>query len=114
MGGICIRCGALKGEAAEGEGPEEEAGVALSYIHRGLVVSKHEAERVRQVGWWRGQLEGARHAPDCPLATCCVRLPSVSSCLCRSRQQQAERLLRTHATVCRAPPTACWRIASCC
>lgn len=48
MGGICIRCGALKGEAAEGEGPEEEAGVALSYIHRGLVVSKHEAERVRQ------------------------------------------------------------------
>ncbi|EFN54779.1 hypothetical protein CHLNCDRAFT_134722 [Chlorella variabilis] len=41
MGGICIRCGALKGEA-------EEQGVALTYIHRGLVVSKHEAERVRQ------------------------------------------------------------------
>lgn len=43
MGGICIRCGALKDEA-------EEQGVALSYIHRGLEVSKHEAERVRQVG----------------------------------------------------------------
>ncbi|KAI7844187.1 hypothetical protein COHA_002322 [Chlorella ohadii] len=41
MGGICIRCGALKDEA-------EEQGVALSYIHRGLEVSKHEAERVRQ------------------------------------------------------------------
>lgn len=48
MGGICIRCGALKDEA-------EEQGVALSYIHRGLEVSKHEAERVRQVGrqGWR-------------------------------------------------------------
>lgn len=42
MGGICIRCGALRGDA-------EEKGVALSYIHRGLEVSKHEAERLRQV-----------------------------------------------------------------
>ncbi|PSC72296.1 RNA polymerase II C-terminal domain phosphatase-like 4 [Micractinium conductrix] len=41
MGGICIRCGALRDEA-------EEKGVALSYIHRGLEVSKHEAERLRQ------------------------------------------------------------------
>lgn len=41
MGGICIRCGAFKDEA-------EEQGVALSYIHRGLEVSKHEAERLRQ------------------------------------------------------------------
>lgn len=41
MGGICIRCGALRDEA-------EERGVALSYIHRGLEVSKHEAERLRQ------------------------------------------------------------------
>ncbi|KAL4450062.1 hypothetical protein ABPG77_010731 [Micractinium sp. CCAP 211/92] len=41
MGGLCIRCGALRNEA-------EEKGVALSYIHRGLEVSKHEAERMRQ------------------------------------------------------------------
>lgn len=41
MGGLCIRCGALRDEA-------EEKGVALSYIHRGLEVSKHEAERLRQ------------------------------------------------------------------
>ncbi len=42
MGGLCIRCGALRDEA-------EEKGVALSYIHRGLEVSKREAERMRQV-----------------------------------------------------------------
>lgn len=42
MGGLCIRCGALRDEA-------EERGVALSYIHRGLEVSRHEAERLRQV-----------------------------------------------------------------
>ncbi|KAL4452377.1 hypothetical protein ABPG75_008039 [Micractinium tetrahymenae] len=41
MGGLCIRCGALRDEA-------EEKGVALSYIHHGLEVSKQEAERLRQ------------------------------------------------------------------
>lgn len=64
MGGICIRCGALKDEA-------EEQGVALSYIHRGLEVSKHEAERVRQVGGrW----------PGCGCVRRRVAWPAVEAC----------------------------------
>ena len=58
MGGICIRCGALR--AGDGEGVPGSGiggagaagggggGVCLSYIHRSLEVSHHEAERLRQ------------------------------------------------------------------
>lgn len=97
MGGICIRCGALKGEA-------EEQGVALTYIHRGLVVSKHEAERVRQVR----RLARPRARPDQPApashsqaaaawlrrAWCrAVRAKSSPPGVCGAVQGTADRLL---------------------
>jgi hypothetical protein len=59
MGGICIRCGALKDEA-------DEVGVALSYIHRGLEVSRHEAERMRQVGGGQAGRQAGRQAVRAP------------------------------------------------
>ncbi|GAB4818767.1 hypothetical protein N2152v2_005813 [Parachlorella kessleri] len=45
MGGLCIRCGAFKDDAAAGA---PDTNVALKYIHRGLEISASEAERMRQ------------------------------------------------------------------
>ena len=49
MGGICIRCGALKpSEPAEpGSSPPDGSPLALKYIHHGLEVSRGEAARLR-------------------------------------------------------------------
>jgi RNA polymerase II C-terminal domain phosphatase-like 3/4 len=53
MGGICIRCGALKPEAdvrdvgTSGERPPGGSPIALRYIHHGLEVSREEAARLR-------------------------------------------------------------------
>ena len=43
MGGICIRCGASKSQSTD-----EDAGVALRYIHHGLEISQTEADRLRK------------------------------------------------------------------
>ena len=54
MGGICIRCGALKPaqevqnlHQSTGTDPSGNTSLALKYIHHGLEVSRDEAERLR-------------------------------------------------------------------
>lgn len=43
IGGLCIRCGALRSGDANGE-----PNIALRYLHQGLELSAEEAERVRR------------------------------------------------------------------
>lgn len=127
MGGLCIRCGALRDEA-------EEKGVALSYIHRGLEVSKHEAERLRQVRRALPPACGAAGWASMPVA--CQGPISLLSCpplhthahahastgltrgTAAAQAEQAERAAAQRPPPLpagrRAPPTGCWPPAGCC